>query len=278
MRALERLGVSLLRVLTYAVVAVVLIVLGDVLRHGVPALSWEVLTAMPRQAGAAGGIFPAILGTLLLVAGAMLVALPAGVGAAIWLAEYAHGGWFTTAVRTGIITLAGVPSIVFGLFGMSVFVIYLGFGASILAGSLTLALMVLPVIIVATEEALLAVPAAWRDASTALGATRWQTTWHIVLPAALPGILTGSILATGRAAGETAPILLTCAAFFLPRLPHSPFDQVMALPYHLYILATQHSDPRVRPMQYATALVLLAVVLGMNAAAVFVRYRLRRER
>lgn len=275
-RTSERLGVWALRGLTYAVVAVIALVLGSVLAGGLPALDWELLSQPPRRAGAEGGVFPAIVGTLWLVAGTIAVALPLGVGAAVYLSEYAREGRLTGWLRLGIVTLAGVPSIVFGLFGLALFVTALGMGASIAAGSLTLAFMILPVIIVSSEEALRAVPRSVREASLALGATRWQTVRHHVVPYALPGMLTGSILGIARAAGETAPILFTAAAFFLPTLPDSIFDQVMALPYHLYVLATQHPDVgAVRPKQYGTALVLIALVLGVNLAAILLRNRFR---
>ncbi|MFQ5504474.1 MAG: phosphate ABC transporter permease PstA [Planctomycetota bacterium] len=275
-RRLERAGIQGLRALTYTVVAAILYVLGDLVFRGAGALSLEFLTEAPRKSGAEGGILPAIAGTLCLVLGTMAVALPVGMGAATYLTEYAGRGRLTEWIRLAIFTLAGVPSIVFGLLGLGLFVIFLGFGASILAGSLTLALMILPVVIVASEEALRAVPASLRSGSLALGATRWQTIWHNVLPYGLPGMLTGSILGIARAAGETAPILFTAAAFYLPRLPRSVFDPVMALPYHLYILATQHPDTAsVRPKQYGTALVLVALVLGVNLCAIVLRNRFR---
>lgn len=274
----EKIGVWTLRLLTYSVVLAIVVVLGDILIQGLPAISWEFLTSMPRKSGAEGGILPAIVGTLCLVTGTMLVALPLGVGAAIYLSEYARDGRVTGWIRLGIVTLAGVPSIVFGLFGLALFVIALNFGTSILSGSLTLAFMILPVIIVASEEALRAVPKSVREASLALGATRWQTIWYHVLPYSLPGILTGSILGIARAAGETAPILLTVAAFYLPRLPRSIYDQAMALPYHLYVLATQHPDAaKVRPMQYGTALVLITLVLGVNLLAILLRNKFSKK-
>jgi phosphate transport system permease protein len=264
-RALEVAGLWGLRALTYSIVAVILFVLGDLVVHGVGVIDVEFLTTMPRRAGAEGGILPAIVGTVWLVVGTALVALPIGMGAAVYLSEYAPEGRLTRLIRLGIVTLAGVPSIVFGLFGLALFVIFLRFGTSIAAGALTLAFMILPVIIVSSEEALRAVPRGLREASLALGATRWQTIWTNVLPYGLPGMLTGAILGVARAAGETAPILLTAAAFYRPRLPSSPFEPVMALPYHLYILATQHPDAAlVRPRQYGTALVLV----GLNLCAI----------
>jgi phosphate transport system permease protein len=276
-RPLERIGTWVLRLITYAVIAAIAYVIGDILWNGAPALSWEFLSEEPRHAGLEGGIFPAIVGTLWLVFGTSLVALPLGMGAAIYLSEYAKDGRLTGWIRLGIVTLAGVPSIVFGLFGLGLFVIFFGFGTSIIAGALTLAFMILPVIIVASEEALRSVPRSFREGSLALGATKWQTIRRNVLPYALPGMLTGSILGVGRAAGETAPILFTVAAFHLPELPGSVFDQAMALPYHLYILATQHPDPAARPMQYGTALVLVALVLGVNGFAIVFRNRFRKR-
>jgi phosphate transport system permease protein len=268
----------LMRATTYTIVVVIAYIIFDIVHHGLPAISWAFLSDFPRRSGTEGGIFPAIVGTFYLVLGAIIVALPLGMGSAVYLSEYARQGRFSRTLRLAIITLAGVPSVVFGLFGLGLFVIFLGFGASILAGSLTLACMILPTIIVSSEEALRAVPQELREASLALGATRWQAITTNVLPYAVPGMLTGSILGIGRAASETAPILLTVAAFYLPRLPRSIFDQVMVLPYHLYILATQLPDAeKVRPMQYGTALVLLVLVLTVNLAAILLRSRFRKK-
>jgi phosphate transport system permease protein len=268
----------LARAITYLIVFVIAFIILKIAWNGLPTISWEFLTTMPRRSGAEGGILPAIVGTLSLVIGTTAVALPLGMATAIYLSEYAKAGRFARTIRLAIVTLAGVPSIVFGLFGLGLFVIFLGFGASILAGCLTLACMILPTIIVASEEALRAVPQTFREGSLALGATKWQTIRKNVLPYSVSGMLTGSILGIGRAAGETAPILLTVAAFYLPKLPKSIFDQVMALPYHLYILATQHPDAAaVRPMQYATALVLLLLVLGVNLVAILLRIHIRKK-
>ena len=268
----------LMRIVTYLVVIFIAYILFDIFFHGLPAISWEFLTQNPEKSGAEGGIFPAIIGTLYLVIGTILIALPLGMSSAVYLTEYAKQSKFTQFIRMAIITLAGIPSIVFGLFGLGLFVITLNFGSSILAGSITLACMILPTIIVASEEALKTVPQYMREGSLALGATKWETIYKNVLPYALPGMLTGSILGIGRAAGETAPILLTAAAFFLPELPSSVFDPVMALPYHLYILATQHPDAqRILPMQYGTALVLLFLVVGLNLAAIILRIRVRKK-
>jgi phosphate transport system permease protein len=268
----------LIRVTAYLVVVIVGYIILDIVIHGFPILKWEFLTGFPRRSGAEGGIFPAIVGTICLVSGAMMVALPLGMACAVYLTEYARPGRFTELIHLAITTLAGVPSIVFGLFGLGLFVLFFGFGASILSGSLTLAVMILPTIIVSSEEALQAVPQALREGSLALGASQWQSITKNVLPYALPGMLTGSILGIGRAAGETAPILLTVAAFYLPRLPRSIFDQVMALPYHLYVLATQHPEAeKVLPMQYGTALTLLLLVLVFNLTAIVLRNRFRKK-
>lgn len=274
----EKLILILMRLVTYLIVAVIAYILIDIIIKGIPAISWEFITSNPRKSGAEGGIFPAIIGTLCLVTGTILFALPLGMMTAIYLTEYAMQSKYTRILRLAIVTLAGVPSIVFGLFGLGLFVLFFGFGASILAGSMTLACMILPTIIVASEEALKSVPGFMREGSLALGATKWQTIYKNVLPYALPGMLTGAILGIGRAAGETAPILLTAAAFFLPKLPSSVFDQVMALPYHLYILATQLPDSKaILPMQYGTALVLLIIVISLNMAAILLRMKVRKK-
>lgn len=274
----ESLIINLVRVVTYFIVVVVGYLLLDIIVKGLPTISWDFLSGMPRKSGAEGGIYPAIVGTLYLVLGAVAVALPLGMATAIYLSEYAMQGRLNQGIRLAIITLAGVPSIVFGLFGLGLFVLFFGFGASILSGSLTLSFMILPTIIVSSEESLRAVPMGLREASLALGATKWQTVYKSVLPFALPGMFTGSILGIGRAAGETAPILLTVAAFFLPRLPSSIFDQVMALPYHLYVLATQHPDTvKVLPMQYGTALVLIVIVVFLNLTAILLRNHFRKK-
>ena len=274
----EKIIFLLMRTLTYAIVFFITSVILDIVINGMPAISWHFLTESPEKSGAEGGIFPAIVGTLYLVTGTILVALPLGMMSAIYLSEYAKATRLTQIIRMAIVTLAGVPSIVFGLFGLGLFVITLDFGASILAGSITLACMILPTIIVASEESLKSVPQYMREGSLALGATKWETIYKNVLPYALPGMLTGSILGIGRAAGEAAPILLTAAAFFLPELPSSVYDQVMALPYHLYILATQHPDAqKILPMQYGTALVLLVLVISLNLTAIIMRIRVRKK-
>jgi phosphate transport system permease protein len=277
-RIVERLVYSLMRGIMYFIGVVIGYIVFDIVVRGLPNINWAFLTERPSKGGAAGGIFPAVVGTTYLIIGTIAVAMPLGMATAIYLNEYARQGPFIKAVRLAIVTLAGVPSIVFGLFGLGLFVLFFKFGASIAAGSLTLACMILPVIIVASEEALKAVPMGLREGSLALGATKWQTIYRNVLPYAVPGMLTGAILGIARAAGETAPILFTAAAFFLPTLPRSIFDQVMALPYHLYVLATQFPDPvKVRGLQYGTSLVLLVLVLGANILAIVLRNRYRRK-
>jgi len=268
----------LMRLTAYFVILVVGFIVFEIIWRGARAISWEFLFSMPRRSGAEGGIFPAIVGTFLLVAGSIAVAFPLGVATAIYLSEYARQGRFTHAVRVAIATLAGIPSIVFGLFGLGLFVIFLGWGCSIMSGCATLACMILPTIIVSSEESLRAVPQSLREGSLALGATKWQTIWSNVLPYSVGGMLTGLILAIGRVAGETAPILLTVAAFYLPKLPRSMSDQVMALPYHLYVLSTQHPDTAaVLPKAYGTALVLLILVLGVGLTAIILRIHVRKK-
>jgi phosphate transport system permease protein len=247
--------------------------------NGWRAINWTFLTQPPMDSMTKGGIFPCIVGTLCLSVGAIVLALPIGVASAIFLHEYAVQGRLLRVIRLGISNLAGVPSVVFGLFGLAFFVVYLKFGTSILSGALTLAALTLPVIIGAAEEALRAVPDTYREASLALGATKWQTIYRVALPAALPGVLTGAILGISRAAGETAPIMFTAAVFFSPDLPSSLFDEIMALPYHIYVLATAGTEiETTRPLQYGTGLVLIILVLGMNLIAILYRSRLRRRR
>jgi phosphate transport system permease protein len=247
--------------------------------HGWRAINWTFLTQPPMESMTEGGILPCIVGTLCLSLGAIMVALPIGVASAVYLNEYARPGRMLRVIRLGINNLAGVPSIVFGLFGLALFVVWLKLGVSILSGALTLGAMTLPVIIGATEEALRAVPDTYREASLGLGATKWQTIYRVVLPAALPGILTGAILGISRAAGETAPIMFTAAVFFTPSLPSSLFDEIMALPYHIYVLATAGTEiEATRHLQYGTALVLIVLVLGLNLVAIVYRARLRRRR
>ncbi|MDD5116659.1 MAG: phosphate ABC transporter permease PstA [Candidatus Omnitrophica bacterium] len=248
-----------------------------IVQKGLPAINWQFLSDIPRQGMRAGGIFPAIIGTFYLVFGAILFALPIGLLAAIYLSEYAGNNPLNRIIKLAIVNLAGVPSVVYGLFGLALFVVFLRFGASILSGSLTLGIMILPIIITTAREALESVPQSFREVSLSLGASKWQTIRHIVLPNAIPGILTGTILGLGRAAGETAPILFTVAAFYLPRLPKSIFDQVMALPYHLYVISTQVPNVEEK-IRYGTALVLLSLVLFMNLVAIIIRYNFRKRK
>ncbi len=274
---IQYLGFSLLFLVALGTVIPILMVVGYILVQGAPALSLEFLFDFPRDGMRAGGILPAIVGTFYLTLGTAIFSVPLGIGAAIYLSEYATENRWTRLIRIAIINLAGIPSVVYGLFGLGLFVLFLNFGTSILAGSMTLSIMTLPVIISTAEEALRAVPHSFRVVSISLGATRWQTIRRIVLPQALPGVLTGIILGLERAAGETAPILFTVAAFFLPRLPHSPMDATMALPYHLFVISTQVPGMPIE-IQYGTALVLLAFVLSMNALATIIRSRARARR
>ncbi|MFH1086518.1 MAG: phosphate ABC transporter permease PstA [Chloroflexota bacterium] len=276
-RGIQRLGTLLLALVSLVVVVPILVVVGSIVVRGAPAISAEFLSAMPRDGMRAGGVFPAIVGTVLLTLGTAVAAIPVGVGAAVYLSEYARDTWLTRIIRLSIINLAGIPSVVYGLFGLGLFVLFLRFGTSILAGSLTLAIMTLPVIISTAEEALRGVPVEFRTVSASLGGTRWQGIREIVLPQALPGIITGVILGLLRVAGETAPILFTVAAFFLPRLPRSLFDQTMALPYHLYVISTQVPGMP-EEIQYGTALVLLALVLSLSLVATLIRSYFRRKR
>jgi phosphate transport system permease protein len=273
----QRLGFGLLGLIAVIVVAPILLVIGVIVARGISAINWQFLTTMPHGGMKQGGILPAIVGTLWLTLGTALVAVPIGVGGAIYLSEYARDTRLTRSIRLAIVNLAGIPSIVYGLFGLGMFVLFFRFGTSILAGSLTLAIMTLPVIISTAEEALRAVPQEFRTVSESLGGTRWQGIRNIVLPQALPGIITGVILGLLRAAGETAPILFTVAAFYLPRLPASPLDQTMALPYHLYVISTQVPGMPLS-VQYGTALVLLALVLSLNIVASVMRRHFRRKR
>lgn len=273
----QHLGFSLLTLVALFTVIPILAVFIYIIAQGAPAISWEFLSGFPHDGMRAGGILPAIVGTFYLTLGTAIFSVPLGIAAAIYLAEYAKENWLTRLIRIAIINLAGIPSVVYGLFGLGLFVFFLKFGTSLLSASLTLSIMTLPVIISASEEALRAVPQAFRTVSISLGGTRWQTIRRIVLPQALPGILTGVILGLERAAGETAPILFTGAAFFLPRLPHSPFDATMALPYHLFVISTQVPEMPIQ-IQYGTALVLIAFVLGMNLIATVIRSRARAKR
>jgi len=262
---------------TLLIVVPVGLIVVIIVQKGLPAINWQFLSDVPRQGMRAGGIFPAIIGTIYLVTGAIIFALPIGLLAAIYLSEYSKDNLLNRLIKLAIVNLAGVPSVVYGLFGLALFVVFFKFGASILSGSLTLGIMILPIIITTSREALESVPYSFREVSLSLGASKWQTIRHIVLPNAIPGILTGTILGLGRAAGETAPILFTVAAFYLPQLPKSIFDQAMALPYHLYVISTQvpNVDEKIR---YGTAFVLLALVLFMNLVAIIIRYKFRKKK
>jgi phosphate transport system permease protein len=273
-RRAEKLTRILLLLITSLLILPVVLIVGVLIAKGAPALSWEFLTSEPTNGMTAGGIFPALIGTVWLVAVALLASVPVGVAAAIYLSEYAPDNWLTRLINLAIINLAGVPSIVHALFGVGAFVLFAGFGTSILAASLTLAVMTLPVVIVSTRESLQSVPHAFREACWNMGATRWQTIRSVVLPNSISGILTGIILEVSRSAGETAPIMFTGAAFFLPFLPESVFDQTMAMSLHLFVISTQ--VPNVpEPIPYAVALVLIAIVLTMNAASIAFRVYLR---
>jgi phosphate transport system permease protein len=274
---LQRLGFGGLTLMTTATILPIIAVVVYIIVKGSPAISWDFITSFPHDGMRAGGILPAIVGTIYLTLGTALFSVPLGVAAAIYLSEYAPDNRWTRLIRIAIINLAGIPSVVYGLFGLGLFVIFLKFGTSILSASLTLSIMTLPVIISTAEEALRAVPQAFRTVSISLGATRWQTIRRIVLKEALPGILTGVILGLERAAGETAPILFTGAAFFLPRLPGSPLDATMAVPYHLFVISTQIPEMPIQ-IQFGTALVLLVFVLGMNLTATIIRSRARARR
>ena len=273
----QRIAFAMLLLSTLLVVAPVCFIVFVIVKQGWAAINWEFLTTMPKMGMRQGGIFPAIIGTLYLVTGTLIFAIPLGVLSAVYLTEYAKDNFLTRLVKLAIINLAGVPSVVYGLFGLGIFVVFLKFGASILAGSLTLAIMVLPIIITASKEALDSVPKSFREVSLSLGASKWQTIRCSVLPHALPGILTGIILGISRAAGETAPILFTVAAFYLPKLPQSIFDRAMALPYHLYVISTQvpNVDAKTR---YGTAFVLLILVLSMNLIAIVLRAKFRKKK
>ena len=260
------------RTFSLLIVLVLFAILGFIIYKGAGVISWDFLTKAPEDGMTSGGIFPAIVGTLLLMAGSAIVAFPVGIMSGIYMNEYASRGWVVNFILLMTNNLSGVPSIVFGLFGMALFVKYLGFGDSILAGSLTLGLLSLPLVIRTTEEALKDIPDGIREGSLALGATKLQTIWKVVLPMGMPRIMTGLILSLGRVSGETAPILFTCAAYFFPQLPSSIFDQCMALPYHLYVISTSGTDMEAQqPIAYGTALVLILIVLIMNIVAGLLR-------
>jgi len=272
----QKIAFTVIKLLGVLVIGILVWIQGFIIYNGIGVISWEFLTQPPTEGMTAGGIFPAIVGTLCLVTGSMIFAFPLGAMAGIYMNEYTSNGWFVKIIRVVTNNMSGIPSIVFGLFGMTLFVNTLGFGDSILAGSLTLGLLVLPIVIRTTEEALKSVPDAFRSGSLALGATKLQTIQRVILPTAYPNIITGLILSIGRVSGETAPILFTVAAYFLPKLPTSIFDQVMALPYHLYVIATSGTDLEAsRPIAFGTALVLIVIVLIMNTLAAVIRKGLK---
>lgn len=267
-RGLQSAMFGCFRLLSYCIVLVLFIILGFIIIKGISVINWTFLTEAPSDGMTKGGIWPAIVGTFCLMLGSAVFAFPVGVVSGIYMSEYAPQGKLVAFIRTMTNNLAGIPSIVFGLFGMAFFVNYLGFGDSILAGSLTLGLLALPIVIRTTEEAFRDIAPSYREGSLALGATKAQTIWHVLLPMAMPRVITGLILSLGRVSGETAPILFTCAAYFLPKLPTSIFDQCMALPYHLYVVATSGTDIEAQtPIAYGTAFVLIVIVLAMNLIA-----------
>lgn len=264
----QNVAFGLFKVLSGVIVTILFIILGFIIVKGASVLSWDFITTPPTDGMKGGGIWPAIVGTFYLMVGSALFAFPLGIMSGIYMNEYASKGKIVRFIRMMTNNLAGIPSIVFGLFGMSLFVNFFGFGDSIIAGSLTLGLLALPLVIRTTEEALKAIPDSFREGSLALGASKLQTIWHVILPMGMPNIITGLILALGRVSGETAPILFTCAAYFLPQLPESVFDQCMALPYHLYVLATSGTDmDKQIPIAYGTALVLVIIILFVNLLA-----------
>lgn len=275
----QKFGFVLLRLSILLAVIFLFSLIIVIIAKGAGVISIPFLTEFPKDGMTKGGIFPAIIGTFLLAVGAILFALPLGVLAAIYLKEYAKSYRLIRVIRIGVNNLAGVPSVVFGLFGLAVFVKFFQFGVSLISGALTLGILILPIIIRSTEEAIATVPESFREASYGLGASKWHTVQHVVLPVAMPGILTGAILGIGRAAGETAPILFTAATFYTRRLPSTVFDEVMALPYHIYALMTEGTKPEFQvPVAYGTALVLLLLVLGINLIAIIIRYRARKAK
>ncbi|HOZ91297.1 MAG TPA: phosphate ABC transporter permease PstA [Bacteroidia bacterium] len=277
-RLKQNIAFWLLRIFTFSVLIILFVILGFIVKKGIGVISWEFLTEMPKDGMTSGGIFPAIVGTLLLVLGSMLVAFPIGIMSGICMSEYVKDGFIKRFVTVMTNNLAGIPSIVFGLFGMEFFVNELKWGDSIIAGSFTLGLLAIPIVIRITEESLKSVSKTFREASMALGATKLQTTYKVVLPIAMPNIVTGLILSLSRGSGETAPILFTVAAYFLPKLPNSIFDQVMALPYHLYVISTSGTNIEAsRHMAYGTALVLIIIVLMFNLLANWLRKYLSRK-
>ncbi len=274
----ESIAIWILRLFSFSILGILFVILGYIVSKGISVISWDFITKAPEDGMTKGGIFPAIVGTLCLILGSMVIAFPIGICSGIYLNEYMKESWFKRILNIMTNNLSGIPSIVFGLFGMQFFVNELKWGDSIIAGSFTLGLLVLPIIIRTTEESLKAVSNTFREASYGVGASKWQTTSKVVLPIAMPNILTGLILSMSRVSGETAPILFTVAAYFLPKLPTSIFDQVMALPYHLYVIATSGTNiAESRPIAYGTALVLIVIVLILNLLANWLRYVLSKR-
>lgn len=273
----QRIVFSVLFLSTFVVIVPIVGIIGIIVTNGFKAISWKFLTSMPTEGMRSGGIFPAIIGSLYLALGTILIALPVGVLGGIYLSEYAKENIFTRLLHLCIVNLAGVPSVVYGLFGLALFVVYFKFGTCLLSGCLTLAIMSLPAIIASTKAALQSVPQSFREVSLSLGATKWQTIRYSVLPYALPGIITGAILSNARIIGETAPILFTVAAFYLPDLPRGIFDQVMALPYHLYVISTQIPGIS-KSTTYGTALVLIMLTLSLNFAGIVIRWQYRKKK
>ncbi|HMW95250.1 MAG TPA: phosphate ABC transporter permease PstA [Chitinophagales bacterium] len=268
----QKIAFHIFRLLSFGILGILVWILGFIIYNGIQVISWEFITSYPKEGMTEGGIFPAIIGTIYLVIGSMIFAVPLGIMSAIYISEYASNQKWVKFIRIMTNNLASIPSIVFGLFGMALFVHTFGFGDSILAGSLTLGILIIPIVIRTTEEALKAVPESYRLGSFALGATKLQTIKNVVFPIAFPNIMTGLILSVGRVSGETAPILFTVAAYFLPKLPQSIFDQAMALPYHLYVIATSGTDIEAsKPIAYGTAFVLISIVLIINLLAGWIR-------
>ncbi|HMZ94065.1 MAG TPA: phosphate ABC transporter permease PstA [Chitinophagales bacterium] len=268
----QKIAFHIFRLLSFGILGILVWILGFIIYNGIQVISWEFITSYPKEGMTEGGIFPAIIGTIYLVIGSMIFAVPLGIMSAIYISEYASNQKWVRFIRIMTNNLASIPSIVFGLFGMALFVHTFGFGDSILAGSLTLGILIIPIVIRTTEEALKAVPESYRLGSFALGATKLQTIKNVVFPIAFPNIMTGLILSVGRVSGETAPILFTVAAYFLPKLPQSIFDQAMALPYHLYVIATSGTDIEAsKPIAYGTAFVLISIVLTINLLAGWIR-------
>ena len=271
-RLIQNIVFFIFKMMSFFIVLILVGILSFIVYKGAGVINWEFLSTGPSDGMTKGGIFPAIIGTIYLMLGSALFAFPIGIMSGIYMSEYATNGKVVKFIRIMTNNLSGIPSVVFGLFGMALFVNYLGFGDSILAGSLTLGLLSLPIVIRTTEEALKDIPVSYMEGSLALGATKAQTIWRVILPMGMPRIITGLILSLGRVSGETAPILFTCAAYFLPQLPESIFDQCMALPYHLYVISTSGTDIEAQqPIAYGTALVLIIIVLIINTLANILR-------